>query len=165
MRILMVCLGNICRSPLAEGILRKHAKKAGLNWHVDSAGTNGLHNGEPPHRLSQKVARMNGIDISGQKSRRFRKSDLDDFDLIIAMADDVLDGIRDIAGARFDATRIRSFMDISHPGKGLEVPDPWYGGESGYHDVYEILDDGCAELVRQFLSGPANITVTHNRNK
>jgi protein-tyrosine-phosphatase len=81
------------------------------------------------------------------------------------MADDVLDGIRDIAGPRFDATHIRSFMDIAHPGAGLEVPDPWYGGESGYHDVYEILDEGCAELVRQYKSGPTNITVTHNRNK
>lgn len=165
MKILMVCLGNICRSPLAEGILRKHAESAGLNWHIDSAGTNGLHDGEPPHRLSQKVARLNGIDISGQKSRRFRKSDLDDFDLILAMADDVLDGIRDIAGPRFETTQIRSFMDIAHPGAGLEVPDPWYGGESGYHDVYEILNEGCAELVRQYKSGTTNITVTHNRNK
>ena len=156
MRILMVCLGNICRSPLAEGILRKHAELAGLDWHIDSAGTNGLHNGEPPHRLSQKVANQNGIDISRQRSRRFRRSDLEDFDLILAMADDVLDGIRDIAGSRYDASRVRSFMDISHPGEGLEVPDPWYGGESGYHDVYEILEKGCKELVRQYLNDPRN---------
>jgi protein-tyrosine phosphatase len=156
MRILMVCLGNICRSPLAEGILRKHAEMAGLDWIIDSAGTNGLHDGEPPHRLSQKVARLNGIDISGQRSRRFRKSDIHDFDMILAMADDVEDGIRYIAGAGYDPSRVISFMDIKHPGAGLEVPDPWYGGESGYHEVYNILDEGCAELVRQLQTATAN---------
>ena len=81
MKILMVCLGNICRSPLAEGILQDKINKAGLNWQVDSAGTNGYHVGEAPHRLSQKVARMNGIDISGQLSRKFIKEDFERFDL------------------------------------------------------------------------------------
>jgi len=149
MRILMVCLGNICRSPLAEGILRKHAEEAGLDWFIDSAGTNGLHDGEPPHRLSQKVAGLNGIDISGQRSRRFRRSDMDDFDIIFAMACDVLSDIQDIAGQRFDPARTRLFMDITRPGEELDVPDPWYGGESDFHEVYEILDEVCAELVRQ----------------
>lgn len=152
MRILMVCLGNICRSPLAEGILRKHAEAAGLDWVIDSAGTNGLHNGEPPHKLSQKVARLNGIDISGQRSRRFLRSDMHDFDLILAMARDVQVGIQIIAGPDYDASRVRSFMDLSRPGAGLEVPDPWYGGESGYHDVYRILDEGCAALIREKIT-------------
>jgi len=157
MRILMVCLGNICRSPLAEGILRQHAEKAGLDWVIDSAGTNGMHDGEPPHRLSQKVARLNGIEIGGQRSRRFRRADMDEFDLILAMADDVINGIRYISGPKFDAGRVRLFMDITHPGQQRGVPDPWYGGESGYHDVYRILDDGCAELVRQHLTTPSTL--------
>ena len=76
MKILMICHGNICRSPLAEGILQHKANRAGLNWKVNSAGTSGEHEGEQPHYLSQKVARMNGIDISHQCSRQFRKTDM-----------------------------------------------------------------------------------------
>ena len=155
----MVCLGNICRSPLAEGILRKHAEEAGLEWFIDSAGTNGLHDGEPPHRLSQKVAGLNGINISGQRSRRFRRSDMDDFDLILAMAGDVLSDIRDIAGQRFDPARIRLFMDITRPGEELDVPDPWYGEEPDYHEVFEILNEVCAELVRQQISTTSKLKI------
>ncbi|HLG41641.1 MAG TPA: hypothetical protein VI461_18315, partial [Chitinophagaceae bacterium] len=89
MKILMVCLGNICRSPLAEGILQDKAFKAGLSWSVESAGTNGYHDDEPPHRLSQKVAKLNGIDISSQRSRRFVPEDFEMYDKIYAMAADV----------------------------------------------------------------------------
>ncbi|MCR6721450.1 MAG: low molecular weight phosphotyrosine protein phosphatase [Chitinophagaceae bacterium] len=96
MKILMVCLGNICRSPLAEGILQEKAFKAGLNWSVESAGTNGYHDGEAPHPLSQKVAQARGIDISCQRSRRFRAEDFDNYDRIYALAGDVMDEIRRI---------------------------------------------------------------------
>ena len=82
MKILMVCLGNLCRSPLAEGILQDKAWKAGLNWSVESAGTNGYHTGETPHYLSIKVAAANGIDISNQKSRRFTEADFEQYDYI-----------------------------------------------------------------------------------
>src|SRR5215210_8348518 len=85
MKILMVCLGNICRSPLAQGILEHKAKNAGLDWHVDSAGTNGYHVGEAPHKFSQKVARANGIDICHQRARNFVKEDMDRYDKIYAM--------------------------------------------------------------------------------
>src|SRR5512138_2458905 len=86
MKILMVCLGNICRSPLAEGILQDKAWKAGLKWSIESAGTNGYHNGEAPYPLSQKVSRLNGIDISKQRSRKFVADDFDRFDKIYAMS-------------------------------------------------------------------------------
>src|SRR5215218_64992 len=102
MKILMVCLGNICRSPLAEGILRHKAKEAGLQWQVDSAGTNGYHVGEAPHPLSQKVARLNGVDICNQKARQFVKEDLDRYDKIYPMADDVVDDMKRIAKEKFD---------------------------------------------------------------
>ena len=82
MKILMVCLGNICRSPMAEGILKHKAQLAGLNWTVDSASTNRYHTGKPPHALSQKVAELNGIDISYQRARRFKPEDLDKYDKI-----------------------------------------------------------------------------------
>ena len=90
----MVCLGNICRSPLAEGILQEKIKKAGLNWEVDSAGTNGYHVGEQPHYLSQKVAKLKGIDISCQRCRRFVKEDFKRFDKIYAMAGDVIEEMK-----------------------------------------------------------------------
>jgi len=97
MKILMVCLGNICRSPLAEGVLKHKAEADGLNWEIDSAGTNGYHTGEPPHPLSRKVAMMHGIDISNQVARKFTPADLDHYDLIYAMAADVIDDINQIS--------------------------------------------------------------------
>ena len=106
MKILMVCLGNICRSPLAEGILQDKIKKANLNWEVDSAGTNGYHVGEAPHKLSQKVAKMHGIDISNQKARRFVAEDFVRFDKIYAMANDVVEEMHHIAKNKFDATKV-----------------------------------------------------------
>lgn len=154
MRILMVCLGNICRSPLAEGILQEKAWRAGLPWSVESAGTNGYHDGEPPHPLSRKVALLNGIDISRQRSRRFRADDFEKFDRIYAMAGDVMDEVRRIAGRRFDPARTDLLLNILHPGQDLDVPDPWGGPESDYHRVYRLLDDACARLVENHAGKP-----------
>lgn len=143
----MVCLGNICRSPLAEGILQHRAWQAGLQWSVESAGTNGYHNGEPPHRLSQKVAKLNGIDISQQRSRRFTPEDFERFDMIYAMADDVVHEMRRIAGSRFRPEKVDLLMNILHPGQDRDVPDPWYGAEPGYHEVFRMIDDACTQLI------------------
>lgn len=147
MKILMVCLGNICRSPLAEGILQAKVEAAGLNWHIDSAGTNGYHVGESPHPLSQKVAKLNGIDISRQRARRFRAADFEEFDLIYAMAEDVIDEMKSIARQRFDASKVDLLMNVLHPGENLDVPDPWYGTEPGYHDVYAMISQACDKLI------------------
>src|SRR3954466_7797714 len=111
MKILMVCLGNICRSPLAEGVLKHKAKLAGLNWVIDSAGTNGFHVGEAPHKLSQKVARLNGIDICEQRARQFVKEDMERYDIIYAMADDVVEEIRRIAKEKFDPSKVDLFLN------------------------------------------------------
>lgn len=158
MRILMVCLGNICRSPLAEGILQQKADLAGLSWSVDSAGTNGYHVGEPPHRLSQKVALVNGIDISGQKARRFQAADFDQFDLLYAMAPDVLDEMRRIAGKRYDARKAMLLLDVLYPGEEREVPDPWYGPEPGYHEVFSLIDKACTAIIQQSpISNPNHV--------
>ncbi len=150
----MVCLGNICRSPLAEGILQEKAWRSGLPWSVESAGTNGYHDGEPPHPLSRKVAMLNGIDISRQRSRRFRADDFETFDRIYAMAGDVMDEIRRIAGRRFDPAKADLLLNLLHPGKDLDVPDPWGGPESNYHHVYRLLDDACARLVETHTDKP-----------
>src|ERR1039457_4100421 len=133
MKILMVCLGNICRSPLAEDSLNVKIETSGLDWVVDSAGTNGLHIGEAPHRLSQKVALQHGIDISKQRARKFVADDFNRFDKIYAMAQDVIGEMKRIAGKKFDASKVDLLMNEMYPGKNLDVPDPWAGPEPGYH--------------------------------
>lgn len=147
MRILMVCLGNICRSPLAEGVLKHKVREAGLDWFIDSAGTNSYHLGEPPHPLSQKVARLNGVDICEQRARRFVKEDLDRFDKIYAMAEDVLEDIKQIAKEKYDPLKVDLFLNELHPGENSSVPDPWYGTEPGYHEVYELISETCDAII------------------
>lgn len=146
----MVCLGNICRSPLAEGILQDKAFKAGLNWSVESAGTNRYHIGEAPHPLSQKVARLNGIDISKQRARRFVPGDFEVYDKIYALAGDVMEDIRSIAANKFDASKIDLFMNELYPGEDRDVPDPWYGPEPGYHEVYRIINEVCDKMIEKY---------------
>ncbi len=146
----MVCLGNICRSPLAEGILQDKANKAGLNWKVESAGTESYHIGEPPHRLSQKVARLNGIEICDQRARRFTADDFEKYDKIYALANDVLDEMKHIARNRFDAGKADLLLNELKPGENRDVPDPWYGTEPGYHDVFKLLDEVCTAIVKKY---------------
>lgn len=152
MKILVVCLGNICRSPLAEGILQKKAAERGLDWLIESAGTNGYHTGEPPHHLSRKVAKKNGIDISGQLSRKFSADDFDRYDIIYIMADDVLRDMKKIAGEKFDRNKVNFFLNALYPGKNHDVPDPWYGDEDGYDDVYTIIDEASDAIILNHLS-------------
>jgi protein-tyrosine phosphatase len=152
MKILMVCLGNICRSPLAEGILKHKAREAGLNWQVDSAGTNGYHVGEAPHKLSQKIAKLNGIDICEQRARRFVKKDLQQYDKIYAMAADVMADIKEVAGQDWDESKVDLLLNEMHEGKNMDVPDPWYGPEPGYHEVYELINKACDRIIEKYGS-------------
>lgn len=151
----MVCLGNICRSPLAEGILQDKAFKAGLTWSIESAGTNSYHTGEPPHPLSQKVAKLNGIDICQQRARRFTASDFEVYDKIYALAEDVLNEMKRIAGKKFDAAKADLLMNELYPGKNMDVPDPWYGPEPGYHEVYKMIDEVCDEIIEKYTPTPS----------
>lgn len=150
MKILMVCLGNICRSPLAEGILQQKAFDSGLNWSVESAGTNSYHIGEAPHPLSQKVAKLNGIDICKQRARRFVPEDFHVYDKIYALANDVMDDIRRIAKQEFNPSKIDLLMNELYPGQHLDVPDPWYGPEPGYHEVYKMIDEVCTVIITKY---------------
>ena len=150
MKVLMVCLGNICRSPLAEGILRDKARQAGLDWEIDSAGTNSYHTGEAPHPLSQKVARLNGVDISNQRARRFTADDFQQFDKIYAMAGDVVDDMRRIAGKKFDPAKVDLLLNEVHPGQDADVPDPYYGPEPGYHEVYNLISDAADQIIAKY---------------
>jgi protein-tyrosine phosphatase len=147
MKILMVCLGNICRSPLAEGIMQHKAKEAGLNWSVDSAGTAGYHIGEPPHRLSQKVALQNGIDISRQRGRQFSGDDILTFDRIFVMDQDNLRDVKRIAGSNWKDGKVELMMNALYPGENREVPDPWYGTEKDFHEVFDMLSKACDRFI------------------
>jgi protein-tyrosine phosphatase len=150
MKILMVCLGNICRSPLAEGILQDKSFKAGLSWSVESAGTESYHTGQPPHPLSQKVARMNGIEICNQKARRFSAEDFERFDKIYALSNDVIDDMKRIAGKKFNASKADLLMNELYPGENLDVPDPWYGTEEGYHRAFDLIDAACEMIIKKY---------------
>ena len=151
MKILMVCLGNICRSPLAEGILQHKATQAGLNWIVESAGTGSWHIGEPPHTLSQKIAKLNGVDISKQRCRQFIKKDLLEYDMIYVMDENNYDDVREISAELWDENKVDMLLNASFPGENRNVPDPWYGKEKNYHEVFELLNDACDVIIKNYL--------------
>ncbi len=146
-KILMVCLGNICRSPLAEGILK--SKVEGKNVMVDSAGTGGWHIGESPDGRSVQIAEINHIDISGQTCRKFSIADFDNFDKIYVMDSsnyrDVMAYARDIE----DEQKVEMILNKSHPGSNKDVPDPYYGGENGFKQVFEMLDEACEVIAKE----------------
>lgn len=156
MKILMVCLGNICRSPLAEGILQQKADKLGYKWQIDSAGTNSYHIGEAPHRLSQKVALQNGIDISNQRARKFTAADIADYDKIYALAGDVLNDIRYIVGKGYNNEKVTLLMNELYAGENQDVPDPYYGAEPGYHEVYQLIENACDAIIKKYGQKTSN---------
>jgi protein-tyrosine phosphatase len=149
----MVCLGNICRSPIAEGLMRHKIQQHGLDWHVSSAGTESYHIGQPPHQYSQKVCMTNGVDISSQRAQKFTAKHFDEYDKIYAMADDVYDEIRRIGGHRADMTKVDLFLNELEPGCNGCVPDPWYGTEDGYLPVYEMINRTCEAIIAKYKNG------------
>ena len=146
-RVLMVCLGNICRSPLAEGILR--SKLEGKDITVDSAGTGGWHIGELPDPRSIQVAERHNIDITGQRGRQFHVSDFDKFDRIYVMDRSVYRDVLSMARNEDDEKKVEMIMNKIYPGKNLDVPDPYYGGDSGFEQVYNMLDEACDVIVKE----------------
>ncbi len=149
MKVLMVCLGNICRSPLAEGILRHKVEKAGLDWEVDSAGTSHYETGYPPHTLSQKLARSNGLDISKQQCRQFTEKDMQTFDKIFVMDDQNYKNIKRLSGPNWDENKVDFLMNELHPNQNMSIPDPYFGVEADYKKVYQMIDDACEVLIRK----------------
>lgn len=146
----MVCLGNICRSPIAEGVLRAKAAAAGLNWQIDSAGTNHYHIGESPHRFSQKVCLSQGIDISAQRARRLTPADFEQYDILYALAQDVYDDMYAIGGQMAPMEKVRFLLEELDPEGSRDVPDPWYGDESGYLPVYQLIEQACEAIIRKY---------------
>lgn len=150
MKILFVCLGNICRSPIAEGVLQHYIDTMQLEWQTDSAGTEFFHVGEQPHQFSQQVCLENGIDISQQKARQFTRQDMDRFDKIYVMATDVYNNLKEIAGNSFDANKVHFFLNELYPGQNRSVTDPWYGGLEGYYPVFDEIRRGCEAIVTKY---------------
>jgi protein-tyrosine phosphatase len=150
MRILMVCLGNICRSPLAEGILRHKAEQNGLDWEIDSAGTGGWHVGDPPDPRSIKVARQFGIDISIQRARQFKVADFDLFDQIFVMDTGNLRDILRLAPTWEYTKKVALMLDQVYPEKLKSVSDPYYNDDA-FEPVFRMLDKACAAYIAKFL--------------
>ena len=147
LRVLMVCWGNICRSPTAEGILRHLAEQRGVAVEVDSAGTSDEHRGSPPDRRAIAEAAHRGVDISDQRSRQIKRSDFDDFDLILT-ADEMVDiRVRRQAPSGARARIMRMTGSLPDFDKFPEVPDPYYGTARDYQDVYDLLERAMNELL------------------
>ena len=147
-KVLMVCLGNICRSPLAQGILS--AKVDSDQVFVDSAGTAAYHVGEQPDERSIAIARVNGIDISNQSARKFIKEDFHNFDHIFVMDQSNLENVLNQADSQEEKNKVQLILSLAD-GAPNEVPDPYYGGEEGFELVYNLLDDACDYMVKHTL--------------
>lgn len=145
--ILMVCLGNICRSPLAHGLLE--SKLSQENFYVDSAGTANYHVGDAPDARSIKVAKQHGIDISQQLGRQFQISDFDSFDHIYVMDDSNYENLIKLARNEEDRVKVKSILSIDHSITANAVPDPYYGDFSDFEHAYALLDNVCNILAKQ----------------
>lgn len=141
----MVCLGNICRSPLAEGILLEKIKERNLPWKVDSAGTSGWHQGELPDRRSIAVAEAHDIDLTYQRSRQFIKADLEQFDLILAMDSANYSNILRLATTETQKSKVKLILNYIYPNENRAVPDPYY--EGGFEKVYQMLVAACEKII------------------
>jgi protein-tyrosine phosphatase len=148
----MVCLGNICRSPIAEGILR-HKLRAMKNEDVetDSAGTSNFHVGEEPDARMRITAKKNGMDISDLRARQFVQSDFDEFDLIYAMDNANKRDILSLARNDEDRAKVKLILDEIYPNENREVPDPYYGGEEGFQDVFDMLNDATDQIIAKYI--------------
>ena len=148
-KILMVCLGNICRSPLAEGILQSKVNKELV--FVDSAGTAAYHVGNLPDERSIAVAKQYGIDISNQQARKFTEKDFLNFDVIYAMDKSNYQNIISLATSDEDVEKVKMILNESQADKNYSVPDPYYGGESGFEEVYKMLNQACDSIIYKLL--------------
>ena len=146
----MVCLGNICRSPLAEGILASKLPKD--KFTVDSAGTGSWHIGQSPDERSVAVAKKNGLDISNQKGRQFSSADFDTFDYIFVMDNSNFDNVIALAETKEQKEKVTLIMNELHPSQNKEVPDPYFGMHNGFDIVYNMLDEVCDSIAQKLIT-------------
>lgn len=141
----MICLGNICRSPLAEGILKSKVNPEKVQ--VDSAGTGNWHVGNPPDPRSIEIAKKNNIDISRQLCRQFRKEDFDEYDLIYVMDNSNKEDILAMAKTPEHKDKVKLILNEIFPGENVDVPDPYYGGPIGFQKVFEMIEKACDKIA------------------
>lgn len=146
-KVLMVCLGNICRSPLAEGILKSKVDAELVQ--VDSAGTGGWHVGEQPDPRSMAVAKKNGLDISNQRGRKFSTYDFEIYDYIFVMDNSNYRDVVRLASSPLEKQKVQLILDAIFPGENVDVPDPYYGGDMGFEKVFDMLNEACENIVRR----------------
>jgi protein-tyrosine phosphatase len=139
-KVLFVCLGNICRSAMSQGILEQKVKEQNLSIFVDSAGTSNYHIGDQPDKRMIKKGLEYNIDISTQRARQFTVNDFDAFDYIFAMDKSNFDNINRLARNNSDKQKVKLYLDYSYPNQQKSVPDPYYGGEDGFEEVYQLLN-------------------------
>ena len=144
-KVLMVCLGNICRSPLAEGLLKSKVDTNQIQ--VDSAGTGGWHIGDLPDPRSIAVAKKNHIDITDQRGRKFSTYDFETYDHIFVMDNSNYRDVIALANSGKEKRKVQRILDTIFPGENVDVPDPYYGGENGFEDVFKMLDEACAKIA------------------
>jgi protein-tyrosine phosphatase len=147
-RVLFVCLGNICRSPLAEAVFRHRVEERGWTdrLEIDSAGTSGWHRGAPPDSRSAEVARRRGIEVAGA-SRKVVAADLRRFHYVIAMDEENLDALRELQASAGGTAQVRRLREFEPRAASLDVPDPYYGGPRGFEEVHDIVERACAGLL------------------
>ena len=152
--VLFVCMGNICRSPTAEGMFRKVVAEAGLadRFHVASAGTHAYHVGSPPDHRAQSAAERRGVTLTHLRARRISDEDFEAFDYIFAMDRDNLEELLDRAPEQHRA-KVMLFLDFAGTGRTVEVPDPYYGGASGFELVLDLVEQASARLLQRIRSG------------
>jgi len=148
-KILMVCLGNICRSPLAEGILKSKLPES--TFLIDSAGTANYHVGNSPDPRSITVGKKYGIDISNLKGRQFGVNDFDTFDLIYVMDESNYRNVISIARSEHDKSKVKFILNEIYPNQNYDVPDPYYGGDHGFENVYKMLDEACTIIANSLI--------------
>lgn len=142
----MVCLGNICRSPLAEGILKSKTK----NLEVDSAGTAGYHIGKQPDFRSIDIAKKHDINLKNQRARQFSTRDFDDFDKIYVMDNDNYSKIISLARSQEDMDKVDLILNEIYPKEYKSVPDPYYGGDEGFQNIYNLLETSCEVIAKKY---------------
>ena len=147
-RVLMVWLGNICRSPLAEGILK--LKVDSQKYFIDSAGTGRYHIGSLPDSRSIAVARKNNLDITYQRCRQFGVSDFDEFDIIYVMDNSNKRDVLALARDDTDKAKVQMILNELFPNENVDVPDPYLGGDQGFEKVYELLEEACSTIAKKF---------------
>lgn len=152
MKILFVCTGNICRSPLAEGILREKMKKYGIRGETDSAGFESFHAGDHPDPRAIITARKRNINITGHVARLFKTEDFDRFDKIYVMDDYHYENVERMSRDESDMEKVDYIMNVVYPGENITVHDPWYDGIQAFEKVYEQLDNACEILAKELSS-------------